>query len=499
MTDKEEKSSEKKKLVFSTEALKEPQKHVYVFIEKFFETKDPNCLCVPLSHFRTKGQNDQGYSVGMLGREMYNSSTDTELLHDFGICCYYSGDYKMSYRMNTLLFEKPETLENPNFELFLKNFQFTIDKLLTPSEPTFSLGMKEELKIPVLTKGFHSYNPSIIEEDDGYLMILRSGNYNWDRVNGRWLYDKTINTVNQIVRLPKSFGNPECIRGEESDEKDKKHWKELSNVLLEDVPPKVKFWIGGMEDCRVFHFRGEKWITYSSWEEVALPNVRVVLGRLKEKKEPVFMKQRGGGRSLTNESPKEGTSTHAVVGESGYISERSLLGHPPIESYKTTWEVDHHVLCHGFKDNDKQKNWISVVKGEELFFIYSFCPFILLKCNPETGKCTVAKVRIPKTPNRWRGSSRLVKLPESENSICIVHESFFPKYVNRFVLLSPDLEILGYSDPFYFIEHFIEFCCGLALSHDKKHLVICFGKEDAQAFRLVLPIEKTLATITHKE
>ena len=156
-----------------------------------------------------------------------------------------------------------------------------------------------------------------------------------------------INTINQMVTLDKDM-------------------KVISNIIIKNVPPKYKHLISGMEDCRIFRFRERYWFTCSTFEHTDPANVRLMLCRL------LKVRDLGSG--------------------------------------KEEWIVDHHVLLHGFRDNEKQKNWISHVDGEELYFIYSFCPFILLKCNSDTGVCGIHKVTVPKLPNRWRGGSKLVEI-----------------------------------------------------------------------------------------
>lgn len=93
----------------------------------------------------------------------------------------------------------------------------------------------------------------------------------------------------------------------------------------------------------------------------------------------------------------------------------------------------------------------------------------------------------------WRGGSQVVRLPNLEGRLCLVHEAVNfdapPRrvYMHRFVEFSAGLgHITRYSAPFCFHERGIEFAAGLIL--DGSDAVISYGRGDESAWLLRLPL-----------
>ena len=200
-------SDEIKKLILSS-----PGPAIAVGIGRYRDERDMNVLTTVISYLRSNQNYIAGYSVGLFaikdilsvkseisGKDKIPKPWISNLLHDFSICCFYCEDYNLSYKINTLLFNSGEKVE----VLYLTNFQYTIDKLLPPLGTVRSakeiFGETVEISrvgVECLTSGYHCYNSSILEENimsievsvPSYTMVMRTGNYTYDRENRTWLY-----------------------------------------------------------------------------------------------------------------------------------------------------------------------------------------------------------------------------------------------------------------------------------------------------------------------
>ena len=80
--------------------------------------------------------------------------------------------------------------------------------------------------------------------------------------------------------------------------------------------------------------------------------------------------------------------------------------------------------------------------------------------------------------------------------LCIVHESQFPKYTHKFVVIREIecgiFEIYNESCFFYFIDSIIEFCAGIVISHDKQNFILTFGKMDREVYLTKINVESIL-------
>lgn len=151
--------------------------------------------------------------------------------------------------------------------------------------------------------------------------------------------------------------------------------------------------------------------------------------------------------------------------------------------------------CHKkFEDLHKrtEKNWTPFIHNNELYFIYTFQPMIILKPNIETGICTVYEYGINSIDmTTYRGGSQMIKV--NDYYICIVHQVAFDGkrryYYHRFVFMNDELRIKKVSPIFSFSNNpTIEYCAGMCF--DGKQLVITYGFEDKEPY---------IATVNHLE
>lgn len=169
-------------------------------------------------------------------------------------------------------------------------------------------------------------------------------------------------------------------------------------------------------------------------------------------------------------------------------SQTNYLGIPEIslcELNPSTAKVESILPLKAFEKNRCEKNWLPFFSAEDLLFIYSFDPFIILQPDYETGNCCIHKKTLPPYDLRMqRGSAG--PIPFENGYLVMSHEVVFVernarKYLHRFLYFTKNYEIKKISDPFYFSHLGVEFCCSMTLSHDEKNLVIPYGYEDTEA------------------
>lgn len=110
------------------------------------------------------------------------------------------------------------------------------------------------------------------------------------------------------------------------------------------------------------------------------------------------------------------------------------------------------VLVHGFGESQqKQKNWVAFWFQQQLFFIYSWCPMVILHCQLHSGKVSLVSLDMPSILNEWRGSTPPIEISKSAltklkivphddctHYLCLIHDnpwkSSIPHYSHRFIV-----------------------------------------------------------------
>jgi predicted GH43/DUF377 family glycosyl hydrolase len=138
-----------------------------------------------------------------------------------------------------------------------------------------------------------------------------------------------------------------------------------------------------------------------------------------------------------------------------------------------------------------EKNWYPIIDKPYHFVKWSV-PTEIVHAEPH-GKTTQVSVKpVEFNGKDQRGSSQLI--PWGDYHISIMHEvDLYKNYLNqkdaiyrhRFAVWSKDYEILGFTEPFSFLDAKIEFCVGLAQYGDD--VLITFGFQDNAAFILQTP------------
>jgi hypothetical protein len=144
-----------------------------------------------------------------------------------------------------------------------------------------------------------------------------------------------------------------------------------------------------------------------------------------------------------------------------------------------------HVV-RSFRRDLHQKNWMPLVWNDDLYLIYSTDPTVVLKYDFASGNVEIYQSSVPgPCLEMFRGGSQAVRV--ADGWICLVHESQQMDerarfYQHRFVLLSEEFRVKGFTEPFYFLRKGIEFCAGLGHDRDSGRFVASFGVNDQEGY-----------------
>jgi glycosyltransferase involved in cell wall biosynthesis len=146
-----------------------------------------------------------------------------------------------------------------------------------------------------------------------------------------------------------------------------------------------------------------------------------------------------------------------------------------------------------------EKNWVLWSRGDGLFAIYSYDPFVLLRIEPDSGATHVEQEEAPAFNARtFRGSASPVAHPSRPGRfVALVHEVARREsenvYLHRFVELDDRSGLIGYGDAFVFDHHGIEYGTGLcALPYG---VIVTYGHEDREARWVELGWDRVLSQL----
>jgi len=128
-----------------------------------------------------------------------------------------------------------------------------------------------------------------------------------------------------------------------------------------------------------------------------------------------------------------------------------------------------------------QKNWMPLVDGGALSFVYAAAPTTIVSLYRPDGPLDYSPAGCTFGHGRLRGGSQGVRV--DGGWLFVVHDVAFPAsgriYLHRFVFFDAQHQLLSMTDPFYFEKLGIEFCAGLAQVGDK--LVASYAVNDGSA------------------
>ncbi len=296
------------------------------------------------------------------------------------------------------------------------------------------------IDFPLITEDssekYHPMNPSLLKTDEGYEVICRTVNYTQTGAKIFNTIDPTgiFRTRNFLVQYDKNF---RLISQHEITEN-------LSRM-------RVRSWIAshiqGLDDSRIFSYQEQKWFSCTTGDTNPTGNFQISLCRLADH---------------------------------------------PIGS------VDKLIPLIGPDLNRCEKNWLPIIKNRDLFFIYSYDPFTVLKPNLLTGECDVVLSYQPMHDfSSFRGSAAPIRFDEGYLTLVheIIHmEDHTRRYLHRLVFLDNELNVKKLSRPFTFKHLGIEFCCGMTWDHSGKEIIFGLGIEDSEAYLCFVDID-TIRTL----
>ena len=267
-----------------------------------------------------------------------------------------------------------------------------------------------------LPGGWSAVNASVAAADDGYRMLVQSANWTVDADNRRVIHDARgiARSVNYLIDMRANFS----VRG--------------FHVVHE--PPEgdggPQDTQVGMEHCRLFHHRGEWWITTASHSRQADPERRTVLGR--------------------------------IAGP--WLAEKHLLSDPP---------------------DVAAGDWMPApgIHGGRLRFVASIAPTVVLAYDELTGDVEVEdRVAAPAIASYLRGSSQAISWNGGRLGLArdvVPMPGGTSIALHRWVWFGPGWGLERISAPFIFLERGAEIATGLAARDGR--VFVAFGVNDREA------------------
>ena len=132
-------------------------------------------------------------------------------------------------------------------------------------------------------------------------------------------------------------------------------------------------------------------------------------------------------------------------------------------------------------DLQHQKNWMPMVIGDDLRFIYSADPVRIIDDQGATVSLNASSI----ASDSFRGGSQAIRF--DDGWLAIIHESHnMPdnrrRYMHRFVKYSADHKLVAYTEAFHIYKLGIEFAAGIAVNPNTGALVVSFGLADKESW-----------------
>lgn len=131
-----------------------------------------------------------------------------------------------------------------------------------------------------------------------------------------------------------------------------------------------------------------------------------------------------------------------------------------------------------------EKNWLPLIKNDELYVIYMIHPFTLYKVNEDNGELTLIKqVKLLNENFDVKGSAPFI--PYKNGLLATVHQTTKDlSYMQRFIWMNHELTEIKYSIPFYFHSKGTEFSLGMC--HSDEGLIITHSIKDNHSSLIVI-------------
>lgn len=241
------------------------------------------------------------------------------------------------------------------------------------------------------------------------------------------------------------------------------HWNVTyaAPVIDNALMPRTAFPVHGFEDCRLIRWQDQWWASATCRDLTDHGRCEIVLLEL----------------GAVERSP-EIVRVHRMIGP---------------------WSIEH------------QKNWMPIVTGKRLAFVYSVengSRVVVDRGGDEAGgirlgfeSCGVARDFTPADLNsgRLRGGGQGVAVPGGGWLFCLHDVTVWPTYqsrtyLHRFVHTDDNLVMKSQSDLFFFEKLGIEFCGGLAIDNNRR-LVASFHVNDEVSMIGVMDLDAVMAKL----
>lgn len=136
-----------------------------------------------------------------------------------------------------------------------------------------------------------------------------------------------------------------------------------------------------------------------------------------------------------------------------------------------------------------EKNWTPILCGDELYFLYTYYPFVLFRF--EDGELKIVNGDVSEYED-FTISGGSIATRFRDGFIAVVHrwgfkERYVRRYTHQIALLDSNMRPIGFGPPFRFEHDGIEFCAGLALTEDSA--IFSYGVNDKKAVLLKIGME----------
>lgn len=139
-----------------------------------------------------------------------------------------------------------------------------------------------------------------------------------------------------------------------------------------------------------------------------------------------------------------------------------------------------------------EKNWTPIVNGDDLYFLYSYNPWVLFRMGSDGLELESDAVD---SYAEFTHSGGSIAVPFRDGFLSVVHRWGYMRrdvrrYVHQLAMLDADMRPIGFGPTFRFEHDGIEFCAGFTLTedsalfaygvHDKKAVVLQTSRENLE-------------------
>jgi len=414
----------------------------YFVLAERFRTSGRHLMA---AHYAMRGL-ERGGLTPPPGRTLFvERDTAFGLLRELSIAAYYTRHRQAGFDANEQLATGRDTPYHLA-TLAVHNQAFYAEPLPATSHTPIT---------PALPEPFVPCNPSILRTPNGYLINCRSVSYRMDLYQ-RYVTieaDGAYRTRNFLMEVDRDL---RFVRQDE---------------IQCDVPPLREHLVKGLEDCRLVQLGDRLAFTCATTD--LHPSGMIQLSLMTLDRE----------HRVTHHAPLTGHGDEWV--QKNWLP--FLDGGP---SFGPPMPPD----LRGVPGNPERPSMM----GGELFAIYGYEPLVVLRIDPESGRCVPVVERAQgRHFEHWRGSAGPIDLPEDAGGgrLLLIHEVAYQGrryYLHRFATVDAEWRIDRVSRPFIFRHRGVEFAAGVCLTHDGADVLITFGVEDREAWLCRIPLRRVL-------